>query len=29
MAALDAERLLSSEEGHEHTALAAPRAEAV
>ena len=29
MSALDAERLLSSEEGHEHTALAAPRAEAV
>jgi thioredoxin reductase (NADPH) len=29
MSALDAERLLSSEEGHEHKALAAPRAEAV
>ena len=29
MSALDAERLLSSEEGHVHTALAAPRAEAV
>src|SRR4029079_3608261 len=29
MAALDAERWLSSEEGHEHKALAAPRAEAV
>ena len=29
MAALDAERLLAAEEGHEATALAAPRAEAV
>ena len=29
MSALDAERLLSSEEGHEHKALVAPRAEAV
>ena len=29
MSALDAERLLSSEEGHEHKALAVPRAEAV
>jgi hypothetical protein len=29
MAALDAERLLAAEEGHEATALTAPRAEAV
>jgi thioredoxin reductase (NADPH) len=29
MAALDAERFLAAEEGHEATALAAPRAEAV